>query len=69
LGPGGVGWIPVEGYIAAPQSDFEFGPREYTDQPPGEVAFEVLREVYAQFGIAPSNIPYIHNGHVDPELF
>jgi len=53
---------------AAATSDFEFELMEFGDEPPSVVAFKVLREIYAQFGIAQSDIPYVEDGKVSERL-
>lgn len=53
---------------AATTSDFEFGPMDFGKETPNVVAFRVLREIYPQFGIDNSDIPYVELDEVSERL-
>lgn len=52
----------------APSSDISIGPLQFGDEPCGLVAFRILRELYAQFGIHESSIPYAQDGEISEDL-
>jgi hypothetical protein len=58
-------------WTSAPVDHFEFQLHSNleTAAPPEEVAFAVLRQVYLEFGLDPSGIPYSHDGKVDAGMF
>jgi hypothetical protein len=53
---------------AAPSNAFQFQPMDFGDERPNVVAFKVLREIYAEFGIDPTDIPYVEDGEVSERL-
>lgn len=52
----------------AQSNDFTFGPMQFRDESAGAVAFRILHQVYAEFGIGDSQIPYSQDGEVSEEL-
>lgn len=49
------------------RANFELGPYIVRGETPGQVAYLVLRDVYAEFGIDESNIPYVADRAVSEE--
>jgi hypothetical protein len=69
LAPGPVKRHPFrDEFQAAAGNHFDVGPMEFRGETPGSVAFTVVREVYVQFGIDESHIPYVENGEVSEQL-
>lgn len=69
LAPGSSrGWIPQHGTKPSPVDSFRTEETEGQDRSAEEVAFDILREIYAQFGIDESHIPYSEQGRVSEEL-
>jgi hypothetical protein len=60
-------FIPIYTWHPVLRPTFEVGPYTVRGETPGQVAYRVLRDVYAEFDIDESEIPYVTNRAIDEE--
>jgi len=60
-------FLPIYDWHPVLRPSFEVGPYAIRGETPGRVACRVLRDVYAEFGLDESAIPYTRDGEIDEE--